>query len=516
MIYVAIVFYLLSLGLYEFSERRKLSVFMLFSGCFAIGLYVCSLDHFLHFWDESFHALVAKNMIQNPLKPMLRLDAVIPNNYKDWLNSTLWLHKQPLFMWQMALSIKLFGVNEVAARIPSLTMVAMLVFPIYRMGKITVNERVGYYSAFLFSLSYYVHELATGFWPTDHNDIAFVFYVTCSIWAFIEYEKSGSRKWILLIGYFVGCALLVKWLMGLMIYGGWGVSILFDMDKRMVVKNYIDILLSLIITAIVVLPWQIYTWVKYPIESWYEYHYAKTHFTEGLDGHTGNALFHFNGLKEIYGHGDLIPYLMIVALILLLMRIKNKTYRIVFLFNVIAVYTFYTVANTKMVPYCLIVSSIFYIALGSLLNYFFVFADLLIKRKVVVKLIITATLLIVGFADFNYYKIHKNHVDSPENKDTYTYEVTKDTKVIKDLPNKLDGKDYVLFNCKKMEHLAILFYTGFNAYDFIPEEETVKSLERHNIKMAFNDNGKLPEYILNDSSIVKIKMDAGEQKLQIH
>src|ERR1700722_8541728 len=91
LIYLVIVFYLLSLGLFQFSDKIKLSVFMLFMGCFALGLYVCSLSRFLYFWDESFHALVAKNMLKNPLKPMLRLDAVLPNNYKEWTNCTLWL-----------------------------------------------------------------------------------------------------------------------------------------------------------------------------------------------------------------------------------------------------------------------------------------------------------------------------------------------------------------------------------------------------------------------------------------
>ena len=509
LIYVAILFYLLSLGLFQFSEKKKLSVILLIIGCFALGLYVCSLDHFLHFWDESFHALVAKNMLKNPLKPMLRLDAVLPVNYKEWTQSTLWLHKQPLFMWQMAVSMKLFGVNEVAARLPSATMVALLIFPIYRLGKITVNEKVGYYAAFLFSLSYFIHELATGFWPTDHNDIAFLFYVTCSIWAFIEYDKSKNRKWILLIGIFVGCALLVKWLMGLLIYGGWGISILLDKNKRIVIKNYLDIVLSLIITAIVVLPWQIYTWIKYPVESWYEYHYAKTHFTEGLDGHTGNALYHFFGLQEIYGHGDIFPYLMVLSLVLLIIRIQNKTHRIVFLFSIIVVYIFYTFAKTKMTPYCLIVCSIFYIALGSILDQLFnLLASKLPKGNIGKKLLPFLVLLVLGYADINYRRIHKNHVFSPENKDTYTYKVTKDTRVIKELPNKLGSTDYVLFNVKKYEHLAIMFYTGLSAYELLPDESTVKELKTRNIKMAFNDNGKLPEYILKDSSILKIKMDA--------
>ncbi len=511
LIYVALALYILSLATFQFSEQKRGALILLFMGCFALGLYVCSLSKFLYFWDESFHALVAKNMMTNPLKPMLRLESVMPNSYKEWTQCTLWLHKQPLFMWQMAISMKLFGVNEVAVRIPSLTMVAMLVFPIYRMGKISLNERVGYYAAFLFSLSYFVHELATGFQPTDHDDIAFLFYVTCSIWAFMEYEKTGKLKWVLLIGIFVGCAILVKWIMGLLIYGGWGISILMDKEKRKIGKNYLDAFLSLLMTALVVLPWQIYTWIKYPIESWYEYHYAKTHFTEGLDGHTGNVWFHFFGFKEIYGHGDVFPYLMIVAFVLLLIRLKNQSHRIVFTFSVLAVYIFYTIANTKMTPYCLIVCSIFYIALGSLIDQLFnLINSKLPKGNIAAKLIPFLALSALGYSDINYKRIYKNHVNSPENKDTYTYQVTKDTRVIKDLPNKLGATDYQLFNVKKYEHLAIMFYTGISAYETLPDEQTVAKFKSQGIKMAFNNDGKLPAYILNDTTILKLKMDAEE------
>jgi hypothetical protein len=130
------------------------------------------------------------------------------------------------------------------------------------------------------------------------------------------------------------------------------------------------------------------------------------------------------------------------------------------------------------------------------------------KGNIGKKLLPFLVLLVLGYADINYRRIHKNHVFSPENKDTYTYKVTKDTRVIKELPNKLGSTDYVLFNVKKYEHLAIMFYTGLSAYELLPDESTVKELKTRNIKMAFNDNGKLPEYILKDSSILKIKMDA--------
>ncbi len=509
LIYIAAFFYVASLLLFHFGKLGRLSVFFLFSGTLALGIYLCHLDHYLRFWDEEFHALVAKNLLRHPLLPTLREKVVLPNNYTDWVNSHLWLHKQPLFLWQMAASLYFFGINEVSVRIPSAIMVALLVFPMYRIGKIVINERVGYYAAFIFSLSYFAHELAIAYWPTDHNDIAFVFYITCSIWAFLEYEKSNNKKWLLLIGIFSGCALLVKWLVGLLIYFGWGLSLLFNKEIRMLTGFYLHLGISLLVTALVVLPWQIYSWIKYPLESWYEYHYAKTHFTQGLDGHTGDAWFHFDGLAAIYGQNKLMPYLMIGAFVALILRIKNNTHRILFFFSTILVYTFYTLANTKMAGYVYVVSFVFYVAMASVLDQLFiVVVNKIPNRKYIISIIAFLLLLAIGYYDINLNKIKENHLDSPDNYMSYGYAVSQDTKVIKQLGNLIPSDDYVLFNCKKREHIAIMFYTNFNAYDQMPSKQLFLELKARNIKMAYNNNGKLPDYILQDSAILKVKMDA--------
>src|ERR1035438_3451929 len=111
-----------------------------------------------------------------------------------------------------------------------------------------------------------------------------------------------------------------------------------------------------------------------------------------------------------------------------------------------------------MTPYCLIVCSLFYIALGSMTDQLFnLITTKLTKNTITIKLIPFVILLVLGYADINYTKIHKNHVDSPENNDTYTYQLTKDTRVIKELPNKLPSLDYVFFNCKSVEQIAIMF-----------------------------------------------------------
>ena len=47
----------------------------------------------LHEWDERFHALVAKNLIADPLKPTLYRSPAVAYDYRDWTSNHVWLHQ---------------------------------------------------------------------------------------------------------------------------------------------------------------------------------------------------------------------------------------------------------------------------------------------------------------------------------------------------------------------------------------------------------------------------------------
>ena len=73
----------------------------------------------LHLWDEQFHALVAKNLMADPLTPTLYRRPAIDYDFADWTKNHIWLHKPPLALWAMAASMRAFGVDAVAMRLPS-------------------------------------------------------------------------------------------------------------------------------------------------------------------------------------------------------------------------------------------------------------------------------------------------------------------------------------------------------------------------------------------------------------
>jgi 4-amino-4-deoxy-L-arabinose transferase-like glycosyltransferase len=107
---LAAILYLIAFY-YSKHDKIKSAVLLVVLAGFIIRCFVAS-DPYLHPWDERYHALVAKNIISEPLKPTLYEDPVLPYNYKQWHKNHIWVHKQPMPLWMMAASMNVFGVNE--------------------------------------------------------------------------------------------------------------------------------------------------------------------------------------------------------------------------------------------------------------------------------------------------------------------------------------------------------------------------------------------------------------------
>jgi 4-amino-4-deoxy-L-arabinose transferase-like glycosyltransferase len=262
------LFIVFCFSIYFFSKNKtSAGLILLMAGAFLLRIFIYSADPFIYDWDERFHALVAKNMSSDPFKPVLQIDPVLPYDYKDWSNNYVWLHKQPLFLWLIAISIKIFGATEFALRLPSALMGSVLVFFTFRIARICFSDnRISVFAAFLVAFSYYQIELGGGRLPIDHNDVSFCFFITASVWALAEYHRNNSAKWALWIGIFSGLAILCKWLTGGIVYAGWAIMLL-SAQKRPTREQFKHFALAAIITLLVFLPWQIYIAIRFPVES---------------------------------------------------------------------------------------------------------------------------------------------------------------------------------------------------------------------------------------------------------
>jgi hypothetical protein len=498
------VLYLISLYCFVFKQNFKLSLIWLFVAGLTSRLVVISLDPFFHQWDEQYHALVAQNMAQHPFTPMLYKYTPLPYNPDSWVANHIWLHKQPLFLWQIALFIKLFGSSVFVVRLPSAIMSALLIPVVFRMGQLTLNKTVGFIACFLYATSNYLIDFNTGIYATDHNDVAFIFYVTLSIWAYTEYSILNKKNYLWLIGLFAGLAILNKWVVGLTVYAGWGATILFLAGKENKISELKNIGKSLLVCFLTVLPWQIYILIAFPRESRYEYAYNSLHFFEALEHHAGDAWYHFNLVPGQYG--TLAAYLLPLALFIFFLTIKNVSARISYITFVVVVYLFFTISKTKMPAFCLILAPVMFIALG---NFIVIILDHLSKKEnnMFIKTVVFIILLIIGGANFNVEKIQALHTDWVP---TNSYNQIKKEKVrietiAKKIRDKYDSQKTVVFNCGENNNTPMMFFSGYIAYDNAPTKENVELLKRNGFTILYIDNYSfIPEYIKNDATIIKI------------
>ena len=501
---------LLGTILFFFSDRKKIAFALVMLSALLLRLLMISLDPYLHDWDERFHALVAKNMVETPLTPLLIIDNLWEKEMVHWCCSQVWLHKQPLFLWQMALSLKLFGFNEIALRLPSALLGTIGVYFTREIADFwTKNKQVAFLAALLMCFSYFHLELTSGGESTDHNDIAFTFYVTASFWAFIRYIKNSfSWRWAIWIGVFVGCAVLVKWLTGLLVFGAWGLYILLNSEQRLNKHQYLKLALGIIAALAVFVPWQIYISAAFPIESAREYALNTEHIFEVVESHHGDEYFHLIQQVKFYGY---LAYLILPGILLMLFDKRiSKPLSFSLLAAILVIFGFFSlVVATKMPAFTLPVSSLLvcFIAFGIIkpLTILEKYSNLKLLHLLLVTCSFFAILQV-----FQPFKIAERRSASREKRNNDIY----NTLIYKELEQDLtDGR--VLINTKCEDSYDIMFYQNVIAKCYYPEEhqlDSLKSAGRRFVRFKNIYNLNLPDYLTKDSSIVVLDYDIKLEK----
>lgn len=496
------VFALLSIYFFEYKKQVRIALIFLLLVAITIRIFAALLDPFFNLWDEQYHALVAKSMMQNPFKPMLYTNPALPYDSAIWTSNHIWLHKQPLFLWQIALSFKTFGISPFTFRLPGIIMMAVLTYFVYDSANYLFNKRVAFYAALLISFSNYQLLLLAGSIATDQNDIAFMFYITASFWAYLRYLKQKKWKWAIFTGIFSGMAVLNKWLPGLMIFEIWFVYAIIS--KQFNRKSIFDFLLAVFVAFVIFVPWQIYILNAFPAESHFEYALNRAHFTDVIEGHGGSFWYHFQVIGNSYGiiFWALIP----ISLIVSYFTNQNKKLYLSILLLIISVYLFYSIARTKMPAFTFILSPIIFILVANtLVSSFNKLENVLKNNKRITKAMFTGCVVVLLLLTLNIEKIQAYHTNwKPRNK-WWRNERASIVQFVKE--NNLDklNKNSVIFNIENTESTLIMLYSECTAYDFTPTQEQLDIVKEKGFDVWVLNRTKLPDYIQNDSSIVKIQ-----------
>lgn len=328
----------------------------------------CSLDGRLHDWDEKYHALVAKNMIEQPLKPMLYKNPVLPYDYKNWAGNHIWLHKQPIPLWLMSASISLFGTNVFSVRLVSIILSSLLILLIYGLGNELFNKKVSIIAAFLFAINGFVLEIGSGRASTDHIELIFLFFVTFSIWLSVRGAKYHAYLYVFLVGLTLGLAILTKWLPALIVLPIWVLLCLqYRQDTKFIFKSLIIISC---VSFFVLFPWQWYILNTFPIEANYEYEYNRRHIYEALGTEISHFTYNIKQLRIKFGE-----FLYFPMLVLCVFTFKKWNARFNFKLVMMWVWIFiplifFTFVKTKMPGYILFTLPALYLLSGYVWTFF--------------------------------------------------------------------------------------------------------------------------------------------------
>ncbi len=478
------VFWILLLFLFFFEPIRipkYTSIIVMVLCNFCYGMFYISLDNYLNMWDEQFHAVVGKNLSDNPLKPLLFKNEMLLKEH-NWTNTTIWLHKQPLFLYQIALGIKIFSNNFFGLRFHLLIINILMSILLFQISKIVSNKTTSYIFCLLFPMFYIKNELLTGHMATEHNDLSFAFYVVLSFWAFFEYTQKRSVKWAIIVGIAAGLAILNKWLTGFLVYIPLG---LHWISYRFELKYLKHILISLFTTILTFLPWQIHAYLLDPKTYMDEMNYNRRHLFEVIEGHQEEFTYYFDKWPIYYG----FPFwAMIIVFLIYYMDRKNinlnMRYSLYLIISITVTYLIFTLAATKMLCYVFPVSFFVLLFISEAIR--LAFSK---KHTLIISVIFYALYLL------KYDTIHETHSFWKRNESLLFY--TLNTGRYSYLNQEIKHPHSVLFGTNEFYTAAPLFFCDNldAAYSFTPSEQDLSYFKSNKTNVYVLYNKQLPEYM---------------------
>jgi len=423
-----------------------------------IGLRVyCSLDGRLHDWDERYHALVAKNMIEQPFKPMLYKNPVLPFDYKNWDSNHIWLHKQPVPLWLMSLSIYLFGTNVLAVRLVSIIFSSLLILVIFDLGKELFNKKIGLISAFLFAINGFVLEIGSGRASTDHVELAFLFFTSIAIWFTVIGTKRQSYLFAFLVGITTGLAILSKWLPALIVLPIWFLLAMYCKQTYTFIIKTLLIICS--ITFFISFPWQWYILNTFPIEANYEYAYNARHITEVLGTDESHFLYNIKHLRIKFGEYLYFPMLVLCIFIIKKWRLPDNYKLLMFWVWIFIPLIFFSFVKTKMPGYILFTLPALYLITA----YVWYFFNRKYYKNLYFKILSIILLFVLPLR--------------------YTFERVKpfNYRISRSYDEKYDTKS-IVFN--DPYNIETMFFTDcYASYPYAPEQKVIDSLNNAGFKV---------------------------------
>lgn len=242
--------------------------------------------------DEACHAIVARNLLDDPSLPLLLRRNWFGPEHDAWLHPWhsvhVWLHKPPLPLWQSALSCSALDVDAFALRLPSAVLAAMAVFVIFLIGRELIGGLVGLVGAAAFAVLPAIQMFTSGLLFCDMVDVALLFWSSLGILFVARTMRTGLRRDAVLAGVACGFAYLSKYMLAGIVPGvalaAWILVRFGRAEPERARIRFVHLLWIAGAAAAVAGPWIVACRMRFPDEWAHEQAYALRHLTENIEG----------------------------------------------------------------------------------------------------------------------------------------------------------------------------------------------------------------------------------------
>ena len=435
-------------------------------------------DHYLHEWDERYHALVAKNLIQHPLKPTLYDNTIIKYDYREWTANNVWLAKPPVPLWFIALSVNLFGNTDYAVRIPTIIFSLLAIYLTFLLGKYLFNERVGLLAAFLHAINGLILEIGGGKLSSDHVETFFIIFIEIAVlFCVLSIIRKNRYHLSFLAGCFIGLAILSKWLPALVVFPVWLTGAIFagKYTTRDILKHFLIMVAGCLIIAA---PWLIYILLTFPLEAKWVIRKFIFAYSASVENHSGPWWYYINYVEIIFGELVYIP--LLYAIYRIFKDKKEWALKMLSIWWILPVVIF-SFAETKRHTYLMLSAPAYFLITAWFWYYLkeaYVRKNFRWLKYVVLWLLIILPIRFMIERIKPFERLDKDPAWATE---------------LRNLNSQILEKKVVIFNSERP--IETMFYTNFTAYSGVPDSSTLQAFTSRGYTAYIYKSGKLSRVI---------------------
>lgn len=195
----------------------------------------------------------------------------------DWvtprLDGVIYLEKPPLYYWPIAISYRVFGVHDWAARIPFALSAMALALLTAAMGVWAFGKREGFYAGLCMATCIGLFLFTRVLIP----DVMLTFTVALAIWSFLralDEEERRPRLWAGILAASLGIGLLIKSLIGVVVPLAAGVIYLLLARQFFFARTWkrLHPFSGALIVLLIAAPWHVLATLRNPPYFYFGFH----------------------------------------------------------------------------------------------------------------------------------------------------------------------------------------------------------------------------------------------------